>query len=74
MKCLSCGSGNVTDHLAIEDDGAHRAGNHKVTMPYDRTRTSKASGSRVADRACIDCGCTALFAEDPTALVSSELA
>jgi len=68
MKCLNCGSVNVTEALAVEDDGAYPAGNHKVTSRHGRKRTSKASDSRIAARVCIDCGYAALFAEDPAGL------
>ena len=68
MKCLNCGSENVTDSLAVEDDGAYPAGNHKVGMQSGRKRASKAASSRLQARVCLDCGYTALFAEDPSAL------
>lgn len=68
MKCLNCGSDNLTSSLAVEDDGAYPAGNHKVTTRHGRSRASKASGTRLAARACLECGFTALFAEDPSAL------
>jgi len=68
MKCLNCGSDNLTSSLAVEDDGAYPAGNHKVTTRQGRSRASKASGTRLAARACLECGFTALFAEDPSAL------
>ena len=68
MKGLSCGSTNITGELAVEDDGAYAAGNHKVTTGYGRTRMSRKSGTRLTARACADCGFTALFAEDPSAL------
>ena len=68
MKCVNCGSTNITDALAVEDDGAYPAGNHKVTTRHGRSRMSKKSDTRLAARVCTDCGFTALFAEDPSAL------
>lgn len=68
MKCLNCGSEKVTDLLAVEDDGAYPAGNHKVEIQHGRKRTSKAAGSRLQARVCLDRGYTALFAENPSAL------
>ena len=68
MNCLNCGSDNITDPLAVEDDGAYPAGNHKVTTRHGRKRASKASDSRLHARVCLDCGYTALFAEDPSGL------
>ena len=68
MKCLNCGSANLTDALAVEDDGAYPAGNHKVTTGHGRSRMSKKSGTRLTARVCTDCGFTALFADDPSAL------
>jgi predicted nucleic-acid-binding Zn-ribbon protein len=68
MKCVNCGSTNITDALAVEDDGAYPAGNHKVTTGHGRSRMSKKSDTRLAARVCTDCGFTALFAEDPSAL------
>jgi predicted nucleic-acid-binding Zn-ribbon protein len=68
MKCLNCGSTNITDALAMEDDGAYPAGNHKVTTGHGRSRMSKKPSTRLAARVCTDCGFTALFAEDPSAL------
>jgi hypothetical protein len=69
MKCLNCNSTNITGALAVEDDGAYPAGNHKVTTGHGRSRMSKKSGSRLVARVCTDCGFTALFAEDPSTLV-----
>ena len=68
MKCLNCDSANITDALAIEDDGAYPAGNHKVSARHGRSRVSKKFGTRLAARVCRDCGFTALFAEDPSTL------
>ena len=68
MKCLNCGSENVTDPLAVEDDGAYPAGNHKVSTRHGRKRASKGASSRLQARVCVDCGYAALFAEQPSAL------
>jgi len=68
MKCLNCGSANITEPLAVEDDGAYPAGNHKVTTRHGRSRAKKGSEARLAARVCVDCGFTALFAADPSAL------
>jgi ribosomal protein L32 len=68
MKCLNCGSEKITGALAVEDDGAYPAGNHKVGAQSGRKRASKTATSRLHARVCIDCGYTALFADDPSAL------
>ena len=65
MKCLNCGSSEVTEPLAVADDGAYPSGNHKVTKPAGRIRKSKAPTSRLSARVCTECGYTALFAENP---------
>jgi hypothetical protein len=65
---VNCGSTNITNALAVEDDGAYPAGNHKVTQADGRSRMRKKPSTRLAARMCTDCGFTALFAEDPSAL------
>ena len=52
MKCLNCGSEKVTGALAVEDDGAYPAGNHKVgdaerTQESDRDGQFSPPGTRV---------------------------
>ena len=70
MHCLNCGSESVTDSLAVEDDGAYPAGNHKVGTRQGLKRLSKTVSTRLHARVCLDCGFTALFAEDPSELSS----
>ena len=68
MKCLHCGSEKVTGALAVEDDDAYPAGNHKVGMQSGRKRAPNTASSRLQARVCLECGYTALIAEDLSAL------
>jgi len=45
MECLNCGSADLTEPLAVADDGACPSDNHKVTTPAGRIRKSKAPTS-----------------------------
>lgn len=76
-KCINCGSKEIATDLALEDAGAYPSGSHQVTVDTIHTGFTarlvgkKAGKSLVRAHVCVDCGYTALFAQDPKDLVNS---
>lgn len=77
-KCLNCGSREIISDLGFQDAGAYASGSHRVTV--DTVHTSftarlvgKNAGTSIIRAAvCVDCGYTALIAQNPEELVNSE--
>lgn len=65
MKCLNCGSTNVTDPLVLRSSGNLRI---RVTTWGGNRKPSGGTHSELAGRGCRDCGYMAVFATDPAAL------
>ena len=70
-RCIHCQSQHILPDLALQDAGAYPSGSHKVTVEQSakaRIFGKKGSSSLLRAYVCVDCGYTALFAQDPEQL------
>jgi predicted Zn-ribbon and HTH transcriptional regulator len=78
-RCLHCNSKNILPDLGVMDAGAYPSGSHKVSIDRgftdrllsDVVRHEKGGTSLIRAHVCLDCGFTAIFAQDLKELTSS---
>jgi hypothetical protein len=66
-RCLNCQSAHILSNLALQDAGAYPSGSHKVSVEKGvaaRLLGKKEGSSILQAHVCMDCGFTALFAQD----------
>ena len=78
-RCLNCNSENILPDLGLMDAGAYPSGSHKVTVDKDLSdrllndvlNHDKGGTSLIRAYVCVDCGFTALFAQNLEKLTGS---